>query len=291
MKFTFLSFLYSIFFLTIITVSGCDLIKPKAEVPAYISIDRFILITDSVKQGSASHKITDAWVFVDDKLIGIYELPAKFPVIASGTQNVKIRAGIKFNGIVNDRIIYPFYHSFDTLISLNKLQSFSINPIIKYEANAKFTYLENFEGQIISLIKSIASDTTVQLIAPSNPATYRTTHCGAGFLNTSGKKFDFISAQAYPFTKGINIILEMDYKCNQLFTIGLIASTKGNFEKEGIVTLNSTEDKWKKIYVNLASFINVKSYADNFTLFLRCVKEPATETSQVYFDNIKIVNE
>src|SRR5687767_2026929 len=96
--FTFRSFftLLIISFLVSIPFTGCDKEEP---VPSYIHIDSISLNSIYSTQGTSDHKITDAWVFVNEQYVGVYELPATFPVLYEGTQNIRIKAGIKKNGI------------------------------------------------------------------------------------------------------------------------------------------------------------------------------------------------
>ena len=45
-------------------------------VPAFITIN-----TITLDEGNATANITDAWVYINDQLQGVYELPAQFPLI------------------------------------------------------------------------------------------------------------------------------------------------------------------------------------------------------------------
>ena len=81
---------YIFFILIGIIFNSCSKADYEATVPAYISVPSITLTTDYATQGSASSKITDAWVFVNDDLVGVYELPATFPVLKEGNQTVKV---------------------------------------------------------------------------------------------------------------------------------------------------------------------------------------------------------
>lgn len=76
--------------------------------PSYLYIEKIGLNTQ-YEQGTASHKITDAWVYVDETLIGAFELPATIPILTEGLKKITIRPGIKLNGISNTRAIYPYF--------------------------------------------------------------------------------------------------------------------------------------------------------------------------------------
>mgnify|MGYP001300362070 CR=1 FL=1 len=63
-----------IIIIIIILSSIISCTKEDNNIPAYIKIDNITLNDNS------THKITDAWVYIDDNLQGVYELPANFPL-------------------------------------------------------------------------------------------------------------------------------------------------------------------------------------------------------------------
>ena len=73
------------------------------------TIPGFIKINDISLNSNISTNITDAWVYIDDNLQGVYELPTNFPILEEGIHKLRIKAGIKDNGIGGTRIPYPFY--------------------------------------------------------------------------------------------------------------------------------------------------------------------------------------
>ena len=125
---TIYKFLFSFGFFATLLFSSCELYNPSEPIPAYIHIEKFNLTTDYATQGSNSHKITDAWVYVDDQLIGCFELPATFPVITEGTHKVKIVAGIKVNGIASNRGQYPFYNPYEQIVNFEVGKKITLSP-------------------------------------------------------------------------------------------------------------------------------------------------------------------
>ncbi|MES2398217.1 MAG: hypothetical protein V4549_19535, partial [Bacteroidota bacterium] len=113
---------YKLLFLSIFIVTtfiSCELYNPAEPIPAYIRIDKIDLATIP-GQGTDSHKITDAWVYIDEQLIGCFELPATFPVLYEGSHQVKIAPGIKVNGIAATRSPYPFFNPNTQVVSFQK---------------------------------------------------------------------------------------------------------------------------------------------------------------------------
>ena len=67
-------------FLLPIALTACS----KGEkVPAYLEVAS-VTLTTTPEQGASTSKITDAWISVDGTLIGVWELPARLPVLAEG---------------------------------------------------------------------------------------------------------------------------------------------------------------------------------------------------------------
>src|SRR5688500_14664775 len=51
--------------LILLAFPSCNLINPQEDIPSYIRIDSFHLTTDYPIEGSASHFVTDGWVYAD----------------------------------------------------------------------------------------------------------------------------------------------------------------------------------------------------------------------------------
>ena len=83
-------------------------------------------------ENGVTDNITDAWVYLNDNLQGVYELPANFPVLAKGNQTLRVKAGIKLNGISSTRSPYPFYESFIDTIDLKLNETIIIDSIIGF---------------------------------------------------------------------------------------------------------------------------------------------------------------
>ena len=90
--------------------SSCNVINPATPVPSYIRVNSIKLYTDYSTQGSNSNAITDAWVFVDEQVIGVFQMPVNVPILYSGSHTVTIQAGVIVDGIAATRINYPFLY-------------------------------------------------------------------------------------------------------------------------------------------------------------------------------------
>ena len=118
-----------IYLVALLIISACQKEESPNAIPAYLKIDAITL-----DENNTSANITDAWVYFDNNLQGIYPLPTIFPVLAEGKQNISIKAGIKNNGIAAIRVEYPFYDYFNSEIISKYLieKTFDINLKQKY---------------------------------------------------------------------------------------------------------------------------------------------------------------
>ena len=108
--------------------NSCSKDELEATIPSYISIDKFTISTNYSTQGTSSSNITDAWVYIDNDLVGIFELPAKFPVLKEGNVKIDVYPGIKENGISERRSKYIFYNAY----SLHKQGFHTSHYLISY---------------------------------------------------------------------------------------------------------------------------------------------------------------
>src|SRR6185436_15679217 len=148
----------------VIMASSCNIINPAEPVPAYVHADSISLKTDLVTEGSSSCKINDVWAYVDGNVIGTFEMPVTFPVLAAGVHRLTIRPGILMNGIAATRAIYPFYSGFDTTVNFESAQTFQVNASTHYISGIQFSLLEDFDHTGISFIKDPASDTSLMVV-------------------------------------------------------------------------------------------------------------------------------
>lgn len=283
------SFVAGLSFLT----TSCYKFEGEQTVPAYLRIEPFEFTADFVTQGSDTHKITDAWVYVNDQLIGVYELPATVPVLLAGAQRLDISPGIKLNGISATRVPYPFYKSF-VINSFNFIPDSvqAVKPKTSYQDNLHFAWMEDFEGVSNSLEKTNSSDTTMLVTSPANsPEAWISPYSsfsGMVKLDTTHKVFQAASFFSYVLPgKGRPVFLEFDYKCDQEFVVGLIAKTASNNLLLPLVVVNKS-DTWNKIYVNLGPNVTEYSTAEYFKVFFEAILSSQDKAS-LYFDNIKLI--
>lgn len=276
---------HTFLFLIGIIFFSCSKEKFEAKIPAYISVPSITLTTDYATEGSASSNITDAWVYVNDDLVGVYELPATFPVIKEGNSSVKIFAGIKDNGIAASRTRYLLYDPHVEQVDLIVGDTTEIVANVKYNSSTKFSWLEDFEGASSSFLYTAGSDTVFK---NTSSLVKEGQFSGAMYLDD---EMDFFEATSPSFTSlpsGANVYLEMDFKTNENIIVGVYLGS----EQFAHITLNTT-DEWKKIYLNLKDVLKSSASSSVAKIFMGLKEESSafkTSNPQVYIDNVKLVH-
>ncbi len=296
--------LLSVLILAIVMLFGsCNIYNPSEPTPAYIHIDKITVTTNSetflnsenLTEGSLSSKISDAWVYIDEKLIGCFELPATFPVLSDGTHTLKIRAGIKVNGIAATRAPYPFYLPYTQSIYLQKGVVTNVASLnVQYSSSTHFSFMEDFEnvGTIIS--KTSNADTSIQKISSPASEVFEGTTSGIGYLDQNHYLFECESSNTYQLPRsGADVILEFNYKSNHEFVVGIIANTMSgstvtNSEKISALNFNASPS-WNKAYLYLTPAINQSGSASKYKIFLGMVNSNGENGLTLSLDNIKLV--
>ena len=256
--------------------------------PSYLSIDSIGLITNSL-QGTASHSITDAWVYINDEIQGVYELPCKFPVLAEGMQKITIRPGIKINGIGSTRMYYPFYEPLEYNIKLVKDSVVHLSPITSYNPAVVFAWMEDFEDGGVSLERTSRSQVDINKTS-NHQEVFSGNYSAKIVLDSNRTFFECSTINSYVLNGNAINFLEMNYKNNCEVNIGVFANSTSQTVQRNILVLNKT-NVWKKIYVNLSNAVTENITATNFKVFLGALKDStSTEIPTIYFDNIKLIH-
>lgn len=271
--------------------TACEKEIPNGGIPAYIQIDT-IKVTTNANQGSASHKITDAWIFVDSEPLGAFQLPCKIPVLKEGNHIIQVRGGIKMNGISATRVPYPFYQFYQVTTKLTKDSITVIQPTVTYFQDIFFPYIEDFTSGGITIMKDpVKSDTDIVRLT-SGPDLYQGP-CGAIYMPPG--KVDtvlyYMNSNVVLPGGGNPVYLELDYKNNHPFVMGIYVNNPTSVVQKQLFQFNETEN-WNKIYINLTEYISGENSAIDFKLFFGALKvgEDTTKDVKIFIDNIKLVH-
>jgi len=275
--------------------TSCRKIEGGQTIPSYLKIDSIFINTYYPNEGSASQEITDAWVYVDDQLLGVFELPALFPVLSDGNHRLEIRPGIKLNGISSTRVPYPFYQPIifenfnfvpDSVMNMGAVST-------KYYDNLMFAWLEDFEEPSISIITSESSDTSITRTSPENSPeaflTENSSYSGKIVLTDANPMFWGYSFNAFNLPHNETpVALEVNFKTNNSIVVGVLTSLPGDYKWDDLVYLNHS-DEWNKIYINIGPTASRYPNAIDYKIYFRVTKEPDLDTATIFLDNIKLI--
>lgn len=275
-----------------IWLTGCNIINPAEPLPAYIVIPEFQFSTNSSTEYSDSEKITEVWVYVNSQMMGAYELPAEVPVLAEGNVQVDVFAGIKNNGIAGSRIIYPFYAPYSTSVELDPLEKVTVIPEFIYKDNINITLVDDFEeGNVFTIDNSAGSITRIT----DEVHVFEGDACGFGTVEAGEGVLQFrTNEQQYPLPTNRLSWIEMDYKCNNSFAVGLKAYVNGQLiNEEIIIVLFPTDDsgipEWNKIYIETSQLAASSQSAQYFEIFFQSFVDSGNPASEIWLDNIKLL--
>ena len=255
------------------------------EIPAYLYIPSFTLTT-TTGQGTAAHKITDVWVYVDGLAQGIYQLPAQFPVVNLGKHEIKLFPGVRNNGIKSNPVIYPFLNSFTKTMDLASGKIDTLRPTTSYTSGSNFKMVEDFEN----------SNTLT--FNKDNAPIFRFGQVENGFEGKCAG-LTMTKTNSY-FEKGIttkvqlpdasqSIYLEMHYKTQSPLAIGVYGTSATN--TTGITTYKVTlfpTDVWNKTYINLTNEVKDMRLTD-FQIVFSSLLPDSISTATVLIDNVKLL--
>ncbi|MFM9948591.1 MAG: hypothetical protein ACKV1O_11690 [Saprospiraceae bacterium] len=278
--------------------SGCDLINPDEETPAYLYVTGFELTTDAALEGSNSHKITDVWLSVDGNFLGVYSLPALIPVLETGQHVLTLDAGMKDNGINATPEIYPFYESYEITVDLKANETDTIRPATQYRANTKFAFIEPFETAQHQFrdVRRPEGATGLQI---SMEDVFEGQSSALITLDTAKQFLELATINEYRdlLKTGAYVYLEVNYKSEVPVIFGVIGHLDGG-GIGGTSTLFDPgflpKDEWNKIYFNLTEMIfdgDFDSYQIVFQAFIPSENDkPTLNNAKVWLDNIKLVH-
>lgn len=262
--------------------------------PSWIEVNEWMLLKNpsaNYDAGVLTHNFTDAWVFVDNKIIGVFEVPFKIPILKSGNVNIKIYPTVKNNGISATKKIYPFMDAFeiDTLLEENKIVV--LNPTTKYNQRTKF-WIEDFEDAAMKLEND--QNTSATIVSESNPLhlKYGNFYGHVNLTTSDSMWIAYTSGQLVLPKLGKEVYLEVDYKNTNSIITGILAVSPSATHSNTNVQMNKQSPNsaiWKKIYIELKEPVSYYSDAVYYNITFQALLDEGLAESDIYIDNIKVI--
>ena len=280
-----------LFGFALVILTSCVKNNPK---PAWIKIEKWQLEANpllSGAEGELYNNFSDAWVYVDNKIVGVFELPIKLPILLEGNKEIVIFPAIRNNGIAKAKKIYPFVESFKVTVNLVKGETINLTPVTRYSSLTKFTFVEDFESASIKFTTDPNSNASISQVAHTDPG--RTGYCGHVALNQVDSLWTGVTHDAMELPKqGAEVYFEIEYKnTNDVLTGVLAVTLPGTIKTHPYIRLNKQSNPvWKKTYIDLKEIVSYSTDADYFEQFLQMVVDPSATSTDVYIDNIKVIH-
>jgi len=273
-------------------ISSCNIINPDEEIPAYVEVRGINVGSNYLTQGTTSANITDVWVYAEGVLLGVYELPARIPILLSGKHKISFGAGIKANGISSTSEFYNLYKFHEVELDLIPGQVTVVDTFtVNYFSALQYTWYEDFEKDTSG--GGISLDTTGISLADIFPDSVDVFEGNRSLKMQVTTAQNFIECRSvgdgYPLPVGKDVYLEMDYKCTQPFVMGLIGVTTNGDKLIPIIRLNEKAE-WNKIYIRLGPYVNFNVTAFKFKVYFRLALQAPLTEGTVYLDNLKLIS-
>ena len=284
---------YTIILLIVIALfSSCEIINPDEDIPAFISINTVDFQAKS-GEGTDSVDITDVWIYNNSEFVGAYQLPAKFPILKQGNQNIEIRFGILLNGIAATRSINPFFSYDNQSVNLVPGEVIELKPTSSYQPETQFVWnslgQEGFEEGGIS-IDSVGNTSTK--IFKTSQEVYEGSFSGQIHLDNAHKTYIGQSSNKFTLPSGGKpVVMEIHCKnTSNHFAIGMfVEAADGKITIVNHLVVNPGPN-WKKLYVNFTQLVSNYPQARSFRVFFTAELESTNSSADIYLDNIKLMH-
>lgn len=279
-------------------ILSCEKFEGPQTIPSYISVDTFILDPNNqLELGYTSLNVSDVWVYVDDQIIGAFELPAlRIPILVEGVHKLTLVPGIKNNGMSGTRAPYYFLEpDIDTAFVFIIDTIKKVIPHVRYYNTTIPVWLEDFDDESNSLQPSPDSDTILQFLQYEPVNSLYGNFSGRGVVDRQHTVLEVASFSEEGIglelpTNSSPVFLEMQYNIDIPIYVGLfIIQTNVQINRHPIVVLNPTYGVWKKVYVNLTPTVSDNYNADYFNVFIRAELPSSMDSAVLLFDNFKLL--
>lgn len=280
---------YYAFLVILLLLTNCAKEQPEAS---WLIVEPWTLNKNNLAQhdaGELTHAVTEAFISMDGKMLGAFELPAKIPVIEEGTHELILVPGIVNNGISATKRRYPFMKNYEDSITLIAGDTVAMAPETEYFKDIKFL-IEDFENA--SLQFDYSNESNTQITKGDNPEYLEWgNNYGAIELNNSDSLLSAITTFGEVLPKqGAEVFLEMDFINTNSMLTGVVSYGNNTFHEDPNIQLNPQENPvWKHIYIDLREIISFRNSSPINEMSFTAILDEIDTEKFVYLDNIKVV--
>lgn len=282
--------IYIFVLFTFILVS-CAKEQPQVS---WLKIDKWDLIHNPNAdnyQGELSHDLSQVFVNMDGKSLGVFELPAKIPIIGEGTHDFVLIPGIINNGIGETKKRYPFAEQYKHPITLVLNDTVSITPTTKYFSSLKFL-IEDFESP--SMQVDVSAESTATIGRNDDPSILKWgSKYGEILLNEENSSISFVTTFGTVLPKlATEVYLEFDYLNTNSLLTSVISHGNGNYFVDPYILVQAQQENkahWKHIYIDLKEIISYRQTTPINEVQFELKLDDIDASNFFYIDNIKLI--
>ncbi len=267
--------------------SSCSLFENSELEVSYIHFNRPNHLT-TVEQGSNVHNIKDLWIEMDADDLGVFPTDKTVPFLPQSNEStIFVFAGIKNNGIQTDAVIYPFYDFVEIEKTFVPGEIDTMTLDFEYKPETLFSFVEDFDGGLL-----FARD------EDEDPDS------GMTIQSQSGNNYgEMIPSEEHPQIGVSNIInyndiplnsqpvyLELEYRNNTPFTIGIIGQLTSDTDFTNVKILITPKEEWNKIYIDFTNEVNLSQLNAYRIVFATVWDENGVDDQFVHIDNVKLLH-
>jgi hypothetical protein len=274
---------------------SCHSFEGDQEIPSYVRIvDGSLANNPDIDEGELDIGIDDVSVYLENELLGTFELPVNVPVLETGKNTIKVKGGVVLNGISSMRASYPFFETFEQEVDLHIDSVLMLTPVFRYYSSTIFPWKENFENGNSSLIGTSPNGAAMQFVANSENDTIYGAISGVVYLDEQHPQADLMTnyQQGIGYTvpqNNIPVFIELSYHTNNEFGIGIVVNSNGVQTERPIVAIRPKGDIWNRIYVNLTPVLQEFSNIDYINILFHATLDEGIDDAKIFLDNMKLV--
>jgi hypothetical protein len=264
--------------------------------PSWLQVNAWTLEANASlngEEGVLTHNITDAWVYVDDKLIGVFEVPFKIPILKDGLCNIRIYPTIRINGISSTKMKNEHMLPYEVSATLVKNQTLTLNPVTQYREGLSF-WVEDFEDINIKLTDDPNTSSANLNLANDSLQWFNGNYYAKINLTAQDSMWVAYTNQDQQLTipKGKQAVLELDYCNSVVFSNYLLFVNANGITENPMISMNKSPLsalRWKKIYILLSEVIGYGPNNTNYVQAFKAFYDNTVMNNVILIDNLKVV--
>lgn len=216
----------------------------------------------------------------NDQPLGVFDLPATMPVLATGNGKLTLKPGIAVDGFNNFMTAYPFLASDTFTITAAPDSTISYTPLTGYYTACQVQKIATFDTTTTKEFYLAGGTTGITI----NHAT----QTGEINLTQADTLSEDSSAISFALPLGKDAYIELDYRSDIPLYIGLRADLAGVLSMHYYLAGINPSDHWQRFYIALKDF-EAQYQATSYNLFIKATLPSGRQTGKVELDNIRLV--